>query len=119
VIISSYQVGYTEDGFGITIRGVARIQDGTSNTVLIAERTGSTARCSADPGTGRDGITELNVHLREARTGEIVQIDITALDGPISTSGNHRVVVRFSDQVFETTLQARFPGPRSTERPGR
>jgi hypothetical protein len=61
----------------------------------------------------------MNLLFREARTGEIVAMNITALDGPISISGNHRVVVRFSDQMFETVMQARFPGPRSTERPGR
>jgi hypothetical protein len=115
---ASYSLSYG-DNFGITGRGVARIQDGTSNTVLIAERTGSTAQCSADPRTGRDGLTDMALLFREVRTGEIVQIDITALDGPISTSGHHRVVVRFNDQVFETTMQARFPGSRLTERPGR
>jgi hypothetical protein len=101
---------------GIVVRGAAMVRDGTSNTVLISERSGSTARCSVDSDTGDEGITNLSLLFREPRSGERVIVVIEPANGPATIPGSHDVRITIDDDEFEGTLQVRSIGHPAAER---
>jgi hypothetical protein len=106
----------SEDGNPeIGTRGVVQIQDGTSNTVLIAERTGSTASCSADPGTGTQVLDSMSLLFRDPRSGDIVEFLVQPVDAPAPVPGTFEVVMRSGDDVWMGEITVRQPVPPDRE----
>jgi hypothetical protein len=62
--------------------GTAHIQDGTSNTILLAENIGRLACADAD-GDGRAGIAAADIFMRDLRTDDIIVLSIIAADGEL------------------------------------
>jgi hypothetical protein len=96
---------------------VLQIQDGTSNTVLISESTGSTASCSQAPDNDGLVLDSLNLLFREARTGKSVPVVIVILDEIRPSSGVYTIEARIGDQLWDGTMMVRsvgLPGGRTT-----
>jgi hypothetical protein len=88
-------------------RGTMQINDGTSNTVLVAESRGSSASC-ADTDTGAQAITELTISFRHERSGDRVLATVTPAE-PIAATGRYQVTMvvhRFGS--YEVWLDAMF-----------
>ena len=100
----------SEDRVAIDARGVLQIQDGTSNTVLISEGTGSTANCSADPAGGSPLLEALTLRMQNPRSKAsefvIVRIVHTAEVEPRT----HIFEVSIDDRTFTGLMEVRSPG---------
>jgi hypothetical protein len=101
----------------IGTRGVLQIRDGTSNTILIAESTG-TASCSQDRDSGQWTLDSLTLLFRDPRTGQVVPVIIVVLDEIRPGSGVYAVEARIGDRVMEGTMTVRSLGPRAGARTG-
>jgi hypothetical protein len=72
--------------------GTAHIQDGTSNTILLAERIVRLACADAD-GDGRAGIAAVDISMRNLRTDEEVLLLIIAVDGELNSRNEEVILV--------------------------
>jgi len=95
-----------EDGVAET-DGVARIRDGTSNTILVAESVPTSASCADTDGNGRGGVTMLHFAMRDARTGQSVAVSIIPNDGDVDDDGQHSTTIVVGARTFVEDLSWR------------
>jgi hypothetical protein len=69
--------------------GTARIQDGTSNTILVAEERPTEASCADVDGDGTGGLTRLTFVLRDIRSGEQSTATVVPDGGEADEVGRH------------------------------
>ena len=100
---------------GIGTRGVAKISDGTSNTVLIAESPGSTANCSMDPDTGMQVLDRMSLLFRDPQSGDAVEFLVQPADALAPIPGTFAVLIRAGDDVWTGEMTVRQPGPPARE----
>ena len=74
------------------VEGGARIQDGTSSTVLVAEQPAQ-ASCADVDQDGLAGLTMLTHALRDVRSGELFTATVLPTDGEADTPGRHPATV--------------------------
>jgi hypothetical protein len=119
VIAWGEQIG--EDLVAIDARGVLQIQDGTSNTVLISERTGSTATCAQTQdefGRIKVQFNELSLHAREPRSKAAESVIVRIVHTAEAQPGTHIAKISIDDRTFEGTMQVRSLGWQTMDHPG-
>ena len=105
------QVAVTIDRAGLAqTHGVARISDGSSNTVLIAEAVPTTASCADTNENGVAGLTNLQFVMRDVHSGELVPVSIIPTSGEIDKSGEDEVIIVIGDTTFVETLKSHVWG---------
>ena len=72
--------------------GGIHIQDGTSNTILLAERV-ETVSCGDTDGDGRIGIVLVQFLLRDIRTDDLVLGFVIPTDGELDDDGTEAVTI--------------------------
>ena len=102
-MIGFFVVRLDEKGVAET-DGVARIRDGTSNTVLVAEAVPTAATCADADGNGRGGVTMLHFAMRDARTGQSVPVSIIPNDGDVDDDGRHATTIGVGPKTFVEDL---------------
>jgi hypothetical protein len=81
------------DGTRITAaHGTAHIQDGTSNTIMIAKKVLQVACADAD-GDGRAGIAAVQISMRNLRSDDEVLLSIIAADGELDSRDEEVILV--------------------------
>jgi hypothetical protein len=111
------------------VHGKASIQDGTSNTVLVAENRGTTASCAASDDGGLE-LVELTIQFRHHGSSQRVQATIDLRGEGISQGGLYDAEIVFEDRSigsfnigllvdFEYFPGARWADERRTGAPGR
>jgi hypothetical protein len=111
------------------VHGNAAIQDGTSNTVLVAESRGANASC-ASTNDGDLELLELTIHFRYHAANQRVQATIDLRDEGISQGGRYGAEIVFDDRAigsfsidvvvdFEYFPGARSAGEDRSGTPGR
>src|SRR5262245_19097184 len=85
-------VSIGRSGLGRT-HGVARLSDGSSNTILIAEAVPTTASCADTNENGVAGLTSLQFVMRDVHSGELVPVSIIPTSGEIDESGLDEVII--------------------------
>jgi hypothetical protein len=93
------EVTFGEDKLAQT-SGSAHITDGTSNTLLVAERAPTTATCEDTDEDGVAGLAVLEFQMRNVRTGELVAASVLPLDGDIDDGEQHPVAIRIGNRVW-------------------
>jgi hypothetical protein len=120
------QVGYvttsishaaTASGLAFQATGTAQIRDGTSNTIMWAERVPALLSCDDVNLDGVAGIALLQFSLRDGRTGAIVPVSVIPKDGELDRPGEEAVTiviggvaVRGSVTVHEWVFGTELPG---------
>lgn len=97
------------------VHGVVLLGEGRERSVLVAEGTGGTAACADADFDGLVGVVELAAPFLEARTGETVEVRITATEGhDLDEPGLYPVTIAIDDRVVaaEVRLVGAAPGPR-------
>src|SRR5262245_19208816 len=90
--------------------GVARISDGSSNTVLIAEAGPTTASCADTNDNGVAGLTSLQFVMRDVHSGELVPVSIIPASGEIDKSGEDEVIIVIGDTTFVERVKTHVSG---------
>ena len=76
------------------VHGVRLIPDGTpSGTVLVAENEPATATCADEDGDGVAGLTSLQFNVQDVRTGEVLPVSLTPVDGEVDESGDKELTL--------------------------
>lgn len=96
--IGMHFTGGDDDTLIAVPHGTAHIQDGTSNTILLAERVGRLACADAD-GDGHAGIAAADIFMRDLRTDDIILLSIIAADGELDTDDEDVVIVIGNETV--------------------
>jgi hypothetical protein len=76
------------------------IHDGTSNTVLVAERYSSSASCADVDNDGIAGLTSLQLVMRNVRTHELLPVSIVPTDGEIDDRDVEDVTIVIGNMTF-------------------
>ena len=92
-VITSIQHAATAGGFIDHATGTAQIRDGTSNTLMIAEKRPAVLSCDDVNLDGVAGITLLQFSLRDSRTGTVVPVVIVPQDGELDRPGEKAVTI--------------------------
>jgi len=91
----------------VLVRGVAHIQDGTSNTILVAERIHAVS-CADTDRDGRIGIVLLQFLLRDNRTDELVSGFVIPTDGELDVDGAEDVIIVIGDLTAVGSIRCKF-----------
>lgn len=86
------------------VRGTLKIRDGSSNLVLIAGQTGSSANCSAD-----QVLESLTLLVWEPRSKATETVDIK-IRGNIDDAAVYDVEITFQDESWPAEMEARSLG---------
>lgn len=97
------------DGLART-QGAARIRDGSSNTVLIAEAIPTTASCADTDDNGVAGFTSLQFAMRHVPSGELVPVSVIPASGEIDESGEDLLIIVIGDTTFVEKVKSRVWG---------
>ncbi len=82
-----------KSGGSAQAHGVLQIRDGTSNTVLIAEKSPANASCADTDGDGVAGVTSLQFSVRDVHTGQLLPISIAPVAGDVDDRTRHEATV--------------------------
>jgi hypothetical protein len=88
-------------------RGKVRLRDGTSSTILVAERNSAHASCADADGDGTGGLTWLSYVLRDARTGATHDVTVIPDEGEADEHGVHPSAIRTGNTVAAGRLRIR------------
>ncbi len=93
------------------------IVDGASNTVLVSENSIATVSCADVNANKIEGIAALQFVMRDVRTGDLVTVAISPLDGEIDESGIEELTLVIgsttSDQPFRIGWRHEHTRPES------
>jgi hypothetical protein len=77
----------------VRVGGAARVQDGTSNTILVAEQLHQPASCADLDDDGIAGLTGALIDFRAVRSGESFTASVLPTDGEADERGRHPATV--------------------------
>jgi hypothetical protein len=97
----------TTSGFVTQATGTAQIRDGTSNTLMIAERWPALLSCDDVNLDGIAGIAMVQFSLRNALNGAIVPVAIVPLDGELDSAGEEAVTISIGGRIADGVATVR------------